>query len=242
MRSVTYVFYCMVRSKTSPLVFLFALFMALGASKADQDEYNRNVVGLMSGSGAGTYSQFAWQLRDELEHDGVRVLPVLGVGSYKNVEDLLRLKNISLAIVQSDVLKYHFGNKSNKEKKKLGSNIKIVETLYNEEIHILARLDIKNIRDLGEEERIVNIGLPNSGTRVTSDRIFKELVTKGILKKQPTFEHESPRSALKKLLDDEIHAIVYVAGKPTPLIADIRGDDRNSVHLLSLDDKDLLSL
>lgn len=229
--------YCRkIHPKYLILLLLLFLFPALNAPKAQQNyAYNKNVVGLISGSGVGTYSRFAWELAVALKHDELRVLPVLGIGSYENIEDLLKLRNISLAIVQSDVLGRYLDQKSDtNDKNNFRKKIRLVETLYNEEIHILSKSNIKDITELGNRNRTVNIGPRKSGTRATSGQIFKALVTDGILEERPSYEYEDDRVALSRLLEGKIDALVYVAGKPAPLIEDIRGDDRDRVHLLSL--------
>jgi len=55
-----------------------------------------------------TCARFAEDIRNvvnDLGPDGVRVLPVLGVGGLQNVNDVLFLKNMDMAVVDEDNLR-----------------------------------------------------------------------------------------------------------------------------------------
>src|ERR671913_2362742 len=66
---------------------------------------NANVIGVISGGLDGTYTRFAADLAAVLDGvDGLRILPIIGKGSFQNISDLLYLRGVDLAIVQSDVL------------------------------------------------------------------------------------------------------------------------------------------
>ena len=75
---------------------------------AQRDLVNGGVVGLISGGVTGTYVRIAADLANALD-DGyeLRVLPIIGKGSVRNIEDLLLLRGIDVAIVQSDVLDFY---------------------------------------------------------------------------------------------------------------------------------------
>jgi TRAP-type uncharacterized transport system substrate-binding protein len=104
---------------------------------AQRDLVNGGVVGLISGGVTGTYVRIAADLADALD-DGyeLRILPFIGKGSVRNIEDLLLLRGVDVAIVQSDVLDFHkrAGLVPNIDQK-----IRYITQLYNEEAHVLAR-------------------------------------------------------------------------------------------------------
>jgi hypothetical protein len=54
-----------------------------------------------------TCARFAEDIRNvvnELQPDGIRVLPILGVGGLQNLNDVLFLKGVDMAVVDEDNL------------------------------------------------------------------------------------------------------------------------------------------
>ncbi len=176
---------------------------------------NAGTVGIISGGVTGTYARFAPDLSTALD-DGYehRVLAVLGKGSVRNIEDLLMLKGIDIAIVQSDVLDFYRSSMLYPDVEK---KIAYITKLYNEEVHLLARKDIAQAADLSG--RKVNFGTQGSGTFMTASIIFDEL---GIEVDATTF---SEPIALDKLRAGEIDALVFVGGKPVTLLREVAAED-----------------
>lgn len=178
-----------------------------------RERMNQNTVGIISGGVNGTYVRIAGDLAAVLD-DGetLRILPVLGKGSLQNITDLLYLKGIDVAIVQSDVLS--FVRQQNLEAG-IDRRIRYITKLYDEEVHILARADVRDVAALAG--RKVNVDVKGSGTAMTAATLF------GLLEiaVQPT--HFDQALALEKLRAGEIQAMVYVAGKPTELFKTVDG-------------------
>jgi TRAP transporter TAXI family solute receptor len=189
---------------------------------AQRDLVNGGVVGLISGGVAGTYVRIAADLADALD-DGyeLRVLPIVGKGSVRNIEDLLLLRGIDVAIVQSDVLDFYkrAGLVANIEQK-----IHYITKLYNEEVHVLAKSEYRTIDDLAGKR--VNFGTEGSGTFMTAGIIFDDL---GI--DVEISSHPEP-IALERLRAGEIDALVFVGGKPLKLIEE--ADRAEGLHLLAI--------
>jgi uncharacterized protein len=187
-----------------------------------RDLVNGGVVGLISGGVTGTYVRIAADLADALD-DGyeLRILPIIGKGSVRNIEDLLLLRGVDVAIVQSDVLDFYkrAGLVPNIEQK-----IRYITKLYNEEVHVLARAQHRAIDDLAGKR--VNFGTEGSGTFMTAGIIFDDL---GI--DVDITSHPEP-IALEKLRAGEIDALVFVGGKPLKLIQDVGREQ--GVHLLAI--------
>ena len=179
------------------------------------ERVNAGTVGIISGGVTGTYVRFASDLSNALD-DGYdhRVLAVLGKGSVRNIEDLLMLRGIDIAIVQSDVLDFYRTSMLYPEVEK---KIAYITKLYNEEVHLLARREIAQAADLSG--RKVNFGTQGSGTFMTASIIFDEL---GIEVDATTF---SEPIALDKLRAGEIDALVFVGGKPVALLREVAGDE-----------------
>jgi len=68
---------------------------------------NRDTVGLVSGSVSGTCARFAQDLSDALDAPGeLRVIPMVGKGSIRNIADLLHLRKADATIVRAVVLRF----------------------------------------------------------------------------------------------------------------------------------------
>ncbi len=184
--------------------------------RAQHDLVNRGTVGIVSGGVTGTYVRFASDLSTALdegyEH---RVLTILGKGSVRNIEDLLMLKGIDIAIVQSDVLDFYRNRMSHLEVEK---KIEYITKLYNEEVHVLARSGARDVASL--QGKRVNFGAQGSGTFMTASIIFDAL---GVEVEVTTLADQIALAQLKK---GEIDALVFVGGKPVTLLSDISRQDK----------------
>jgi uncharacterized protein len=189
---------------------------------AQRDMVNGGVVGVISGGVTGTYIRIAADLANALD-DGyaLRVLPIIGKGSVRNIEDLLLLRGVDLAIVQSDVLDFY---KRAELVPNIESKLRYVAKLYNEEVHVLARSEYVTIDDLAGKR--VNFGTDGSGTFMTASIIFDDL---GI---DVDVQSDPEPIALERLRAGELDALVFVGGKPVELIAAI--GQAEPLHLLAI--------
>jgi uncharacterized protein len=190
---------------------------------AFRDQVNAGIVGVIAGGINGTYLRVATELADVLDNseDGLRILPISGKGSMQNVWDLVFARGVDIALVQSDVIAYA---KREKIFPKIDKVIQYVASLYDEEVHVLARNDIAQLSDLAGKK--VNIDNRGSGTAMTASVIFGAL---GIAVERTDFDQAL---ALQKLKDGEISALVYVAGKPARLFGELTPED--DVHFLGV--------
>lgn len=183
--------------------------------RARHDLVNSGTVGIVSGGVTGTYVRFASDLSNALDEGYQhRVLAILGKGSVRNIEDLLMLKGVDIAIVQSDVLDFYRSNQLYPDVEK---KIEYITKLYNEEVHLLARSGIAEIGDLRGKK--VNFGTQGSGTFMTASIIFDAL---DIEVEATTF---SEPIAMAKLREGAIDALVFVGGKPVTLLREVTEED-----------------
>ena len=178
-----------------------------------------------------TCARFTEDIRNvvnDLGPDGVRVLPVLGVGGLQNVNDVLFLKNIDMAVVDEDNLRL-----LKKRDPVLYANIEqrvqYITKLYNSEFHVLARNDIKSYDDLKGKK--VNFNLKDSQTEVTADTVFNAL---NIPVQRSYYDNDE---AIKRLISGEISAMIILTGAPQATLAKVKKED--GVHFLPLDQESL---
>jgi TRAP transporter TAXI family solute receptor len=188
------------------------------AIEAAKERANRGVVGIVSGGVDGTYVRIAADLAAVLDGPELRVLPSLGKGSLQNLNDLVYLRGIDVAIVQSDALAYA------RRERMLPSErtIAYIAKLYNEEFHLLASSKIASVAELAGKP--VNFDTKGSGTFLTATLVFNLLK----VPVEPVFHDQ--QLALEKLRKGEIAALVYVAGKPTRLFREVRAEE--GLHFL----------
>jgi TRAP-type uncharacterized transport system substrate-binding protein len=150
-----------------------------------------------------------------------RVLPVVGKGALQMLVDLKYLRGIDMAILPLDVLEYA---KAQRLYPGIESSLSYITKLHNEEFHLLARPEIKDIADL--KERKVNVDVRGSGTSITAARLFD------MLKIPVAVTHETQEVALDKLRSGEIAAVAFVAGKPAPVFSSLKKEQ--GMHFLAV--------
>jgi TRAP-type uncharacterized transport system substrate-binding protein len=197
-------------------------FLVSSSVSAQQAAVNRGVVEIETSGSAGMSVRLVEDLAN-LVDDGAtrRVLPVVGKGALQMLVDLKYLRGIDMAILPIDVLEYA---KTQRLYPGIESSLSYITKLHNEEFHLLARPEIKDITDL--KDRKVNVDLRGSGTSVTAARLFDML-------KVPVAVTNDPQEvALDKLRSGEIAALAFVAGKPAPLFASVKREQ--GIHFLAV--------
>src|SRR5262249_29074821 len=183
---------------------------------------NAWTVGIAGGLIDGTYMRFADEMAKVLDDgDNLRVLPMVSYGAASNLEDLMYLRGVDLAITQSDVFEYF---RTERKVTNLQNRVHYVLRLPIAELHILARNDIQSIEDLRGKK--VNFGPAGSGSSLTGTIVFQRL---GIPVEQVLIDQQS---ALQKLRSGEVDALVRVVGKPVEFFTRIPAN--SGLHLLSV--------
>src|ERR1700730_5872664 len=122
-----------------------------------------------------TCARFAEDIRNvvnDLRPDGIRVLPVLGVGGLQNLNDVLFLKGVDMGVVDEDNLEL-LKKRDARLYANIEQSVQYITKLYNSEYHVLARSDIKSFDDLRGKK--VSFNLKDSQTEVTAQIIFDML-------------------------------------------------------------------
>src|ERR1700681_4552193 len=155
-----------------------------------------------------TCARFAEDIKNvvnDLRPDGQRVLPVLGIGGLQNLQDMLFLRNIDMAVVDEDNLRL-----LKKRDPALYANVEqrvqYITKLYNSEFQILARNDVRSYDDLRGKK--VNFNLKDSQTEVTADTVFNAL---NIQTQRSYYDNDE---AMKRLISGELSAMIILTGAP----------------------------
>jgi TRAP-type uncharacterized transport system substrate-binding protein len=236
------------RIRQAPLASILVAFiylLSLGNSAAAQlaraadnqsyeqkkRETNDIAVAIVVSGLSCTCARFAEDIRNvvnDLRPNGIRVLPVLGVGGLQNLSDVLFLKGIDMGVVDQDNLML-LKQKDPKLYANIETRVQYITKLYNAELHVVARRDINTYRDLKGKK--VNFNLKDSQTEVTAERLF------GMLNIPVEKSYYDNDEAIRKLIAGEISAMIIVTGAPQGALAKLKKED--GVHFLPLDQQSM---
>ena len=204
----------------------FAQAQAPAAATQSQEESikeqkNRNTVGIATGQLDAAYPQMAQDIAKILDDgDNLRVIPMLTYGSGGNVVDLLYLRNVDIAFIKSDNIEY-FKQKYNVN---LRNRLHYITRLYDAELHILAKPEIKTLEDL--QGKRVNIGVEGNAAHTTVPVVMKAL---GLDFEILTLDHAV---GLEMMAKGEIDAAMRVGGKPMSTFT--KAPEGKGFHFLSI--------
>jgi uncharacterized protein len=191
------------------------------AENAVKERKNAGTVGLASGRLGGAYPILAEEIARVLEgSDTLRVIPMLTHGSAGNVEDLLYLRNVDVALTKSESL----DSVDQSLKINLKDRIHYITRLYDSELHILARPEIQTIEDLKGKK--VNLGPAGNASHTTVPIVLKAL---GIDAEMLKLDFAVGLDMMRK---GEIAATMRVVGKPGDTFTKAPGDA--GFHFLSI--------
>ncbi len=206
---------------------------SVGAASYDEKKRQANdiaVTVVVSGISC-TCARFAEDIRNvvnDLGPEGIRVLPVLGIGGLQNANDVLFLKNIDMGVVDEDNLRL-LKRKDPALYANIEQRIQYITKLYNSEFHVLARNDVRSYDDLRGKK--VNFNLKDSQTEVTADAVFNSL---NIPVQRSYYDNDE---ALKRLKSGDIAAMIILTGAPQVTMSKVKAED--GLHFLPLDQASL---
>jgi TRAP-type uncharacterized transport system substrate-binding protein len=193
-----------------------------GSEAALREKKNDWTVGIVGGLFTGTYMRLAAEMASALDDgENLRVLPIVSFGAGSNLDDLLYLHGVDLAITQSDVFEYF---RTVRKTPHLERRVQYVIRLPISELHILARDNVHSLEDLRGKK--VNFGPPGTGASLTGTIVFQRL---GINVQQVMIDQPS---ALEKLRSGEIDAIARVLPKPVDFFSKI--PPNSGLHLVNI--------
>jgi TRAP-type uncharacterized transport system substrate-binding protein len=200
-----------------------ALTAVAAGEEAKTSEVNSWTVGIAGGFFEGTFIRFAVELAKALDDgDKLRILPIVSYGGNENINDLLYLKGVDMAITYTDTFELY---KKTGQVKNIEQRINYISELLVGELYIYARPEIKTIKDL--EGKTVSLGTKGGSATTTGPNVFERL---GV---RPNLVYVNNTIAAEKMKTGEIAAIVSTGGKPNDLFVKLKPEP--GFHFLPID-------
>jgi TRAP-type uncharacterized transport system substrate-binding protein len=190
---------------------------------AKVSEVNNWTVGVAGGFFEGTFIRFAVELAKALDDgDNLRILPIVSYGGNENINDLLYLRGVDIAITYTDTFELY---KKAGRVKNIEQRINYISELLVGELYIYARPEIKTLKDL--EGKTVSLGTKGGSASTTGPIVFERL---GV---RPNLVYVNNTVAAEKMKTGEIAAIVSTGGKPNDLFIKLKPEP--GFHFLPID-------
>src|SRR6202158_1554361 len=172
------------------------------AERQIKERLNAGTVGLAGGLLEGAPIRFATEIARMVNDAGAaHVLPIVTRGPTENVNDLLYLRGIDAAIINSDSLEEY-----KSQVPQIQQRITYVLSLFPSELHIFVRPEIKSLQDLVGKK--VNFNTQGTAAAYSGPLIFSRL---GINVEKMFIPHPA---ALEQMRRGEIASVVFVTWKP----------------------------
>jgi TRAP-type uncharacterized transport system substrate-binding protein len=167
-----------------------------------RDRLNASTVGLAAGLLEGAPIHFATEIGRVVNDGGVvHVLPIVTRGPTENVNDLLYLRGIDMAIINSDSLEEY-----KSQVPQIQQRITYVLSLFPSELHIFVRPEIRSLEDLAGKK--VNFNTLGTAAAYSGPLIFSRL---GVEVEKMFIPHPV---ALEQMKRGEMAGVVFVTSKP----------------------------
>jgi TRAP-type uncharacterized transport system substrate-binding protein len=175
---------------------------AISGEAAIRDRLNAWSIGLAGGLLEGAPIHFATEIARVVNDGGtMHVLPVVTRGPTENVNDLLYLKGIDTAIINSDSLEEY-----KSQVPQIQQRITYILSLFPSELHIFVRPEIRSLADLAGKK--VNFNTQGTAAAYSGPLIFSRL---GIDVEKMFIPHPL---AIEQMKRGEIAGVVFVTSKP----------------------------
>jgi TRAP-type uncharacterized transport system substrate-binding protein len=187
----------------------------------DRSRINGGTVTVITAPVGGALAAMGSDMARVLDSDELRVLPILGKGSVQNIIDILYLKNVDLGFAYSDALEfvrtqYHVPD--------VARRVAYITKIYNSDVHIIAPVAIKTVRDLAGKRIMSEKNLGYFSARTIFDRL-------GI---DADFDYDTDDAlGLLKLSRGEADAWIVSAGRIAPIVRNF-ANDGGKFHLVPI--------
>jgi TRAP transporter TAXI family solute receptor len=213
-----------MRTQRTALALTLALTLLAAAPALAQ-------VGMVTGSKTGTYIQFGKDIATVAGRLGLDIEVKESEGSLDNIERMNSKENAGFGIVQSDVLEV-----LERRQPQVAERLRLVFPFYNEEVHVFARKTVPTFSALAGKR--VAVGTKGSGNWLTAANLFALM---GIRPGEIVTDLE-PLKAVTAVLEGELDAMVYVAGKPVAIFKKLEELKNNPEYAPLLEEVHFLPL
>jgi TRAP-type uncharacterized transport system substrate-binding protein len=167
-----------------------------------RERLNAGTIGLAGGLLEGAPIHFATEIARVVNDGGeMHVLPIVTRGPTENVNDLLYLRGIDAAIINSDSLEEY-----KSQVPQIQQRIAYLLSLFPSELHIFVRPEIRSLADLAGKK--VNFNTQGTAAAYSGPLIFSRL---GLAVEKMFIPHPV---ALEQMKRGEISGVVFVTSKP----------------------------
>jgi TRAP-type uncharacterized transport system substrate-binding protein len=167
-----------------------------------KERLNAWTIGLAAGLLEGAPIRFATDMARVVNEGGVmHVLPIVTRGPTENVNDLLYLKGVDAAIINSDSLEEY-----KSQVPQIQQRITYIISLFPSELHIFVRPEIGSLQDLVGKK--VNFNTQGTAAAYSGPLMFSRL---GLEVEKMFIPHPL---ALERMRRGEIAGVVFVTSKP----------------------------
>jgi TRAP-type uncharacterized transport system substrate-binding protein len=175
---------------------------AISGEAQIRDRLNAGTIGLAWGLLEGAPIRFATEVARVVNDGGaVHVLPIVTRGPTENVNDLLYLRGVDTAIINSDSLEEY-----KSQVPQIQQRITYLLSLFPSELHIFVRPEIRSLSDLAGKK--VNFNTQGTAAAYSGPLIFSRL---GVDVEKMFIPHPV---ALEQMKRGEIAGVVFVTSKP----------------------------
>src|ERR1700681_3593547 len=167
-----------------------------------RERLNAGTIGLAGGLLEGAPIRFATEIARVVNDGGtVHVLPIVTRGPTENVNDLLYLRGVDTAIINSDSLEEY-----KSQVPQIQQRITYLLSLFPSELHIFVRPEIHSLQDLAGKK--VNFNTQGTAAAYSGPLIFSRL---GIDVEKMFIPHQV---ALEQMRKGEMAAVFFITSKP----------------------------
>src|SRR5215475_6573839 len=198
--------------KATQVTFRPAPTSAAAGEKSKAADINNWTIGIAGGFFEGTFIRFAVELAKGLDDgENLRILPIVSYGGNENINDLLYLKGVDVAITYTDTFELY---KKSGRVKDIEQRINYISQLLLGELYVFARPEIATVKDL--EGKTVSLVTKGGSATTTGPIVFERL---GV---HPELVYVNNTIAVEKMKSGEIAAIVSTGGKPNDLFVKLK--------------------
>jgi TRAP-type uncharacterized transport system substrate-binding protein len=167
-----------------------------------KDKLNAWTVGLAGGLLEGAPIRLAAEIARAVDDgENLYVLPIVTRGATENVNSLLYLRGVDMAIINADALDEYKAQVPD-----IQQRVSYILNLFPSELHIFVRPEIQSLQDLAGKK--VNFNTQGTAAAYSGPLIFGRL---GIDVEKTFIPHQI---ALQQMRKGDIAAVVFITSKP----------------------------